>query len=120
MNPTKTMFSFWFVMIAIKTILFVVSHKYFRKHALAYLIFTRKKTVLRILLFRGRFVSVVPPQFANASRHLPRQVQSHPCTITGAPGKAYTEKSLQLATPGTYSKQFIFCTFHQPVALYKA
>jgi hypothetical protein len=46
-------------------------------------------------------------------------VQSHPGTITGAPGKAYTE-TLQLATPGMYSKHFTFCTSHRPVTLCKA
>jgi len=43
--------------------------------------------------------SVVPPQFINVSRRLSRQVQTHPGTVTGAPGKAYAEKSFSPQLP---------------------
>lgn len=62
---------------------------------------------------------MVPPQFSIASQQLTQQVQSHSGAITGAPGKAYTGTSLQLATPEMYSKQLDICTSHQPVALFK-
>ena len=60
--------------------------------------------------------SVVPPQFINISRRLSRQVQSHLSTVTGAPGKAYTEK------PSARDSRNVFnairlCASHHPATL---